>query len=671
MARFSEVTASKPADEREQRIVELAHLALARLLVETGHVPEAVDQYQAIGQDSPQFPEALYEMAWAKVRAEDWEGARNATDILLLVAPDSPLAPEAQILQGHLLLKLKRYREATETYNGVITTYAPVRDEIDRMLAVQKDPVAYFDNLLARNERTLDVNTLLPPLALKWASTQDDVAQALRVVSSLEGGRQGVTESRAIAERILKALDERGAEAFPSLQEGTTRAQAVANALSSAEATLDAAEIDALDPLLTHEERLELGQIQAQLSADRARLGALPTTPAELTARRARMQDRLDAMDREAFRLGTDLQSMNAMLVATQKWVADTRESRRDGPEDEKQFTERLVSEQRSLKALEQEVGKLRGQLLADRGLVDTTLSGEDAIRKEMAAASSRARGILSGVEPRATGDAAQFVRRSTDLRAQIATLEQRTAADQVGAPRAGAAEGRGGPGEGPRRGEAARRVRQGRGRRLRRRPAAGGADGLRQLPAGAPAVLRPGAQGRRGRGGHRLHQEAVPDHRHPEGRLAEGGGAAGAGRGLPAGPQGRGLMLGPVLIALALAGEPRRCHSDEEGEGASPRRPPLRLPRRPPTPRPPPRRAPRPRSRTSPPSGSPRSGSRGWAAPPPSRSSSTSSRRCSAATRPSRASSSTTCSCWWRRSTRRSGATSPPATRRPSATSR
>ena len=431
MARFSEVTISKAADEREQRIVELAHLGMARLLVETGHVPEAIDEYQAISQDSPAFPEALYEMAWAKVRAEDWVGARNATDILLLVAPDSPLAPEAQILQGHLLLKLKRYKEATETYNGVIGTYAPVRDEIDRMLAVQKDPVAYFDNLLARNEKSLDVNTLLPPLALKWASAQEDVAQALRVVGALEGGKKGVTEGRAIADRILKALDERGAEAFPSLQEGTTRAEAVANGLTSAEATLDAAEVEALDPLLTHDERLELGRIQASLAAGRSRLGTLPSTPAEVTARRNRMQGRMDAVDREAFRLGTELQSMTAMLVATQKWVADTRDRRRDGPDDEKQFTERLLSEQRSLRALEQAVEQLRGQLVAERGLVDTTIGGEDAIRREMAASSSQARGLLAGVEPRATGEGAQFVARTRDLRAQITTLEQRTAAAQ------------------------------------------------------------------------------------------------------------------------------------------------------------------------------------------------------------------------------------------------
>ena len=432
MERFTEVNAAKPTDEREQRIVELGHLGLARLLVETGNVPEAIDQYQAISQESPNFPEALYEMAWAKVRAEDWVGARNATDILLLVAPDSPLAPEAQILQGHLLLKLKRYKEATDTYNGVIGTYAPVRDEIDRMLAVQKDPVAYFDNLLARNEKTLDVNTLLPPLALKWASAQEDVEQALRVVGALEGGKKGVTDGRAIADRILKALDERGAEAFPSLQEGTTRAEAVANGLASAEATLDAAEVEALDPLLSHDEKIELGRIQANLASGRSRLGALPSTPAEVSARRGRMQSRMDAMDREAFRVGTELDSMRAMLVATQKWVADTRAQRRDGPDDEKQFTERLLSEQRSLKALEQEVGRLRGEVVAQRGLVDTTIGGEDAIRKEMAQASSSMRGILSGVEPRASGEGAAFVSRTRDLRTQLAALQQRTAAAQA-----------------------------------------------------------------------------------------------------------------------------------------------------------------------------------------------------------------------------------------------
>jgi len=49
-----------------------------------------------------------------------------------------------------------------------------------------------------------------------------------------------------------------------------------------------------------------------------------------------------------------------------------------------------------------------------------------------MAQASSSMRGILSGVEPRASGEGAAFVSRTRDLRTQLAALQQRTAAAQA-----------------------------------------------------------------------------------------------------------------------------------------------------------------------------------------------------------------------------------------------
>jgi len=123
---------------------------------------------------------------------------------------------------------------------------------------------------------------------------------------------------------------------------------------------------------------------------------------------------------------------MNAILVATQKWVVDTRNQRKDSPEDEKAFLEKMQSEQRSLRAQEKDVEQVRGELAAQRGLVDTTVSGEAALRDELTASSARIGGILSGVEPRASGEAGQFVARARDLRTQIATLQGRTTAAQT-----------------------------------------------------------------------------------------------------------------------------------------------------------------------------------------------------------------------------------------------
>src|SRR5262249_4828456 len=102
------------------------------------------------------------------------------------------------------------------------------------------------------------------------------------------------------------------------------------------------------------------------------------------------------------FRLGTELESMNAILVATHKWVVDTRNQRKDSPDDERAFVEKMKSEQRSLNALDDQVSRLRAELGAQRALVDTTVSGETALRPEPTTSPGETQGLPSGVEPRA-----------------------------------------------------------------------------------------------------------------------------------------------------------------------------------------------------------------------------------------------------------------------------
>src|SRR5262249_26122171 len=141
------------------------------------------------------------------------------------------------------------------TYNSVINTYAPVRDEISSLLTINRDPVAYFDKLLARREGDLEVTHLLPSIAVKWATTQQEVSDAVQMVGDLEIGRTGVREAKETADRILQALNTRALEAFPELQEGHTRAGAVASALTHVDEELVHLEAELADAQLTAEER--------------------------------------------------------------------------------------------------------------------------------------------------------------------------------------------------------------------------------------------------------------------------------------------------------------------------------------------------------------------------------------------------------------------------------
>ncbi len=423
---FKAVTAMPPRDEKDKQVQELANLSLGRVLFEAGRFDEAVDRYQEVSRESDNFPDALYETAWTYVRKNQLQQAKNATEILLLVAEESVLAPEAKILQGTLLQKLQKYDEAIDTYTTVINTYAPVRDEIDALLTVNKDPVQYFDELLARNEKSLDVTKLLPPVALKWASTRKEVADAQEITSALEASRQGLKESRLIADRILKSVSERGLESFPMLQEGFTRADAVETSITRSEESLTRIEGYLVSSLMAPEQRQQLDDLRARGKALRERLASMPTTSEELLARRQKIQAKIDEVDRQAFQLGIEIQAQAAQLTAIRKYVDDTRTQRKTSPEDEQAFLERVSTEQRALEAMQTELEELRANLAAERNNADKAVSGEDTLRAEYNDVLAKERALYQAVRGQLPGEAQKAMLRADVVRADALAVRDR-----------------------------------------------------------------------------------------------------------------------------------------------------------------------------------------------------------------------------------------------------
>ena len=419
--------AALPANEPEEvRIRELANLSLGRLLYETGKLDEALDRYQEISRGSESFADSLYEIAWTYVKKEEFQLAKNAIDILLLVEPDSPLAPDALLLQGHLLLKLQQYDEATGSYQGVIDTYGPVRNKLDELLTRNQDPVAYFDNLLSRTERTLDLTTLLPPVALRYAKTQEEVSSAVALVSDLDSGRKGVGEARELATRILEALDERGLETFPELQEGYTRADAVESGLTRVEQVLVAVESSAVLEHLTAEQRAQLEAVRKQREGLSHRFAMLPTTQREVEARRERMQARVDELDREAFRLGYEVQSLTAVATAVRKWVEDTRAERKTPPEEEVQFLSQLQAESDTLEEVQTALARTRTRLADERNAVATAVAGEELIRQDFYSVLQREHALVGSFAGQLPEEVGQLMSRLQEVRERTDALRTR-----------------------------------------------------------------------------------------------------------------------------------------------------------------------------------------------------------------------------------------------------
>lgn len=367
---FEEVVQQARQRRDGAELAELANLSLGRVLYEQGRFAEAIDRYQEVSRESAAYPEALFEIAWSFVKMGEFERALRATEILLLLARETSLEPEAELLQAHLQLKLARYGEARDSYTAVINSYAPVRDELDALLTAQDDPVAYFNQLLSRTgDEALEIQELLPRAARRWASTQEEVSGALLVITDLETGRKDIAESREIGKQLLELLSgNRALQASPVIAEGMVKADAADASALAAERLLLQAELSLVR--LTPQLERELNVLMRERAELDARFTSLPKTAEAVEKRRARMNERLDALEITVHRLDAQVDSLDAQVRAIKKWQADTRETRRSDPDGERIFDEELKETEALAASVRADHAVLRRQLAAEKARV-------------------------------------------------------------------------------------------------------------------------------------------------------------------------------------------------------------------------------------------------------------------------------------------------------------
>ena len=455
---FESCARAQPEDERQEDVRDLCLLALGRVKSQMGDPAAAISWYSSVPWESPRFVEALHEIAWAHVRAKQYEQALKMASFITDLAPDSPLAPEATVLRGHLLLRLGRYAEATEAYNVVINSYAPVRDEIDAILSMQEDPVRYFNELIGRQGKGFDVSTVLPPIAVKWATSNEEVAAALGLVNAIDGARRDVQEGRELAER-LDALLQRGGglDAFPALQRGYAQAQAVENAAAKAEALYVAALGAVAEKVLLPERRGDIARTRAVRQAMEPHFDALPRTPEQVEERLARMRGRLDDLERVGYDLKYVIAACAASIGGTESWLEQHRSELAADSDARQELGDELRAHRSIVGGYETELAAVRQEIakaLDAAGAVDALAEESrvraeyiEAVEVERAAVEAvrgsvgpaeralfervdRARERLAGVRSRARevemAVVADATRRSAELRSQVA--EQKVA---------------------------------------------------------------------------------------------------------------------------------------------------------------------------------------------------------------------------------------------------
>jgi hypothetical protein len=177
---------------------------------------------------------------------------------------------------------------------------------------------------------------------------------------------------------------------------------------------------------LTPEEREKLEALRKERERLAQRFALLPSTQRELEERRARMQSSVDALDREAFRLGYELQSLRAIATAVRKWVEDTRAERKTPPEEEVQFLAQLQTEQDALEALQTELERTRAKLADERNNVATSVAGEELIRQQFYEVLQKEHSLVASFAGRLPEDVGALMTRVQEVRERTDGLRNR-----------------------------------------------------------------------------------------------------------------------------------------------------------------------------------------------------------------------------------------------------
>ena len=324
---FQRLLSVQPSTKGQKYIRELTHLALGRLLYDQNKITAAIDQYQKVSRHSDAFDTMLYESAWAYVKANRFETALRALDLLVLARPDSPHVPDVTVLQGNLLIRLKQWGRATELFTSTRDRFVPIHQRMEQVLTEHSDPNVFFDALLARSSKSgsLAVTVKMPRLAMHWVNEKPRVKRSLALVGDVRNIRDNIRETNVLVGRLENRLNSPGKiRVFPNFAQTRARAVEVENRLAVTRVGLIDAERELVNTVASPAEKQEMMGREAQRAAVEQQISRLPTTIEKFNSRTKDRHQRLGELDARLSKLAAQAQSLMAQMVAVEKYFADT-----------------------------------------------------------------------------------------------------------------------------------------------------------------------------------------------------------------------------------------------------------------------------------------------------------------------------------------------------------
>jgi tetratricopeptide (TPR) repeat protein len=376
---FRQVLRSPVTTNEHVQVAELTQLALGRLYYETDQLDQAIEVYQSVPRTSKWFDVALFEIAWVYIRLGDSTRAERALEVLTIASPESRYIADGSILRGNLLLRNGQLQDAAKVFHDASTTYGPVRDKLDKVIAEHADTQSYFRELVRSNIEVFDASTIFPAEAVPFASEEADMDRALTVLSDLASSRDLVGDTGELMRRLDGAISgPNRVNVFADLRNQRQRTTAARN-----RAAILRSELMAIEERETPATG-ELASVRAERKQLEGTIANMPDKEEEFHHRDEELVGGYRGLTRELSKLDVELLGMEARITATERFLSDTQDARMN-PQGVLAMQTELTGQRGALGDYQGQIKELKFQLESGRiqvGVGDARYQHDEQVRE-------------------------------------------------------------------------------------------------------------------------------------------------------------------------------------------------------------------------------------------------------------------------------------------------
>ena len=376
---FRAVLRSPVTTPEHTQVAELTDLALGRLYYETDQLDQAVDVYQSVPRTSKWFDVALYEISWVYIRMGDSTRAERALEVLTIAAPESRYIADSSILRGNLLLRNGQLDDAAKVFSDASGTYKPVREKLDKIIADHADTQAYFRDVVRDNFEVFDATSIFPAEAVAFASEEADMDRALGVLSDLALARDLVRETGELMRRLDDGISgPNKVNVFGDTRRLRQRTTATRN--RAAMLRTDLIDIEERGAPASS----ELASVRAERKQLESSVEAMPEKEDDFSKRDDELLGGYKGLTREISELDVQLLGMQARIVATERFLADTQDARMN-PQGVLAMQTELSGQRGAVGDYQAQIKELKFQLESARlqvGVGDARYARDDEVRR-------------------------------------------------------------------------------------------------------------------------------------------------------------------------------------------------------------------------------------------------------------------------------------------------